>query len=46
MKWNLVNEYSGGEVVDVVEGPYELANRKARKIESEKDIKITIYQTM
>lgn len=46
MKWNLVNEFNEGELIDTIVGPYSIASRKARELEKERDIEITIYQTI
>lgn len=44
-KWNLVREFAGGQLVDVVEGPYRVASEKAREIERANDWEIVIYQS-
>ena len=46
MKWNLVDEFAGGDVVDTVTGPYSLANRRARNIEKDTGTKIIIYESV
>ena len=44
-KWNLVREFAGGQLVDVVEGPYRVAEEKARELERDNDWEIVIYQS-
>ena len=43
--WNLVREFAGGQLVDVVEGPYRVASEKARELERDNDWEIIIYQS-
>ena len=45
-KWNLVREFAGGQIVDVVEGPYRVAAEKARELERVNDWEIVVYQTV
>ena len=44
-KWNLVREFAGGQLVNVVEGPYRVASEKARELERANDWEIIIYQS-
>ena len=44
-KWNLVREFAGGQLVDVVEGPYRVASEKARELERDNDWEIIVYQS-
>lgn len=46
MKWNLVDEYAEGDIVDIINGPYSLANKKAREIERDTGTKIVIYESV
>ena len=45
-KWNLVREFAGGQIVDTIEGPYRVAEEKARKLEKANNWDIVIYETL
>lgn len=46
MRWNLINEYGTGEVLEVVEGTYSKANKRKAELRKEYGSGIVMSQSI